>query len=371
MTRHASQSAAQYAFLVLPAFNRVYGEASVRLSRRELEIFGARLLTGRLGEVGESTIAGLPYITFSADRLEAADLAALANLSSVYALFAREGALLRPLPVQPLDHFDSDLITILKYQGKTNEHFTKLLLNLTLLAAARPGDMLIRRLAVLDPLCGRGTTLNQALMYGYDVAGVEIDGDDFDAYAHFIVTWLKQKRLKHEVDSTAVARNRTHIGRRLDVRFGRSKDLYKQGQVQKVSVVNADTRQARAFFRPHSFDAIVADAPYGVRHGSQQSENSFSRRPLPLLREAVPVWAELLAPGGALGISWNTYLARRQDLIEVLASSGLEVASSAAHGDLSHRVDQAIVRDLVVACKPLGDPESRDQARNSAAPGRG
>ena len=51
--------------------------------------------------------------------------------------------------------------------------------------------MLDRRLVVLDPLCGRGTTLNQALMYGYDAIGIDTDGKDFDIYSAFIRTWLQ------------------------------------------------------------------------------------------------------------------------------------------------------------------------------------
>ena len=83
-----------------------------------------------------------------------------------------------------LARYDSDLITIPKYAGKTNEQFTKLLLNLTILLARRPRRrMLDAQLVVLDPLCGRGTTLNQALMYGYDAIGIEIDGKDVEAYA--------------------------------------------------------------------------------------------------------------------------------------------------------------------------------------------
>ena len=41
---------------------------------------------------------------------------------------------------------------------------------------------------MLDPLCGRGTTLNQALTYGYDAAGIDLDGKDFEAYSAFLQT---------------------------------------------------------------------------------------------------------------------------------------------------------------------------------------
>ena len=50
-----------------------------------------------------------------------------------------------------------------------------------------------RALSLLDPLCGRGTTLNQALSYGFHATGVEIDKKDFEAYALFIQRYVKDK----------------------------------------------------------------------------------------------------------------------------------------------------------------------------------
>ncbi|MFC7719968.1 TRM11 family SAM-dependent methyltransferase [Nonomuraea recticatena] len=247
----------RYALLILPAFNRVYGESSIRLTRSELAVFAD------VSEVEETRIGGVPYVTFEADS---PDLALLSNLSSVYAIFGIEGDLLRPLEMTPLDRLSSDLITIQKYAGKTNEHFTKLLLNVTVLAS---DFALNARLSVLDPMCGRGTTLNQALMYGYDAYGVDIDGKDFEAYTGFLRTWLKNKRLKHTAETVPVRRERALVGRRFNASFGLSKEAYKAGEAQQVTVVNADTLRSREFFKPRSFDVIVTDAPYGVQHGSK------------------------------------------------------------------------------------------------------
>jgi hypothetical protein len=172
-----------YALLILPSANRVYAEAATALSQSELRVFNQSVLEGRLSEVSATAIGGVPYVTFTADgELGARDAALLANLSSIYALFQIEDGLLRPVGLRRLDRFDDDLITIPKYQGKTNEQFTKLLLNVTLLASAFAGDFLDRKFAVIDPLCGRGTTLSQALMYGFDAAGVDLDQKDFEAY---------------------------------------------------------------------------------------------------------------------------------------------------------------------------------------------
>ena len=116
------------------------------LARAELAVLSAALPDGRIDaeSVAETVIGGAPYVTFEADELSERDAAMLANLSSLYALFEVTGApggeLLRPVPLRRLDRLDDDLLTILKYSGKTNEQFTKLLLNVTLASSAFAGD---------------------------------------------------------------------------------------------------------------------------------------------------------------------------------------------------------------------------------------
>ena len=288
-------------------------------------------------------------MTFHAERLSERDVAFLANLSSIYALFRIEGGLLAPVTLAPLDKFDDDLITIQKYPGKTNEQFTKLLLNVTLLGSAFAGELLDRRLTVLDPLCGRGTTLNQAIMYGYHAAGLDLDQRDFDAYAAFLRTWLQRKRIKHSVEVNRLRKDKRYIGRRLDASIGVTKEDYKAGDHLTVRYVNADTTRALEFFGANTFDVIVADTPYGVQHGSRTAETGLHRNPLDLISAAAPVWAELLRPGGALGLSWNTNVASRADATKFLAAAGLTPVESSPYLGFRHRVDQAIMRDILVA----------------------
>ena len=351
-----------YGLLVSPSHNRVYAQAAADLVKAELAVFSERALGGRVRDIEETSIGGVPYVTFSADELTEQDVRLLSNLSSLYALFQIEGELLRPVALQPLDLFGSDLLTIQKYSGKTNEYFTKLLLNVTAMATDSPMDLITGRPRVFDPMCGRGTTLNQAMMYGLDAAGMDIDGKDFDAYAAFLKTWLKNNRLKHQAEVTNVRREKAVLGRRLHVTLGASKERYKSGETMEITVVNADSLGAGRFFRPASFDLIVTDAPYGVQHGSRpkgaqpgrRGGPQLSRSPVELLTAAVPEWARLLRPGGAVGISWNTFVGRREQLAEILASSGLDVRDSDAYRGFRHRVDQAISRDLIVAAKPSG-----------------
>ncbi|MEV8514891.1 SAM-dependent methyltransferase [Dactylosporangium sp. NPDC051484] len=341
-----------YALLILPSANRVYADSAVELTRAELLAFDRGVLGRRLSDVGTRVVAGVPYVTFEAGELSARDAAVLGNLSSVYALFEVVGEMLRPVELKPLDRFDDDLITIQKYQGKTNEQFTKLLLNVTLLASGFAGEMLERRFRVFDPLCGRGTTLNQALMYGFDAAGVDRDQKDFEAYAAFIQTWLKRKRLKHKAEFGPVRRERQVVGKRLRVELAADRDDYKAGATQLLDVVNADTVRSAEFFKDGSFDLVVTDAPYGVQHGSRTAGKGLVRSPEDLLAEAAPVWARLLRAGGAMGVAWNTFVAKRELAASLLADAGLEVVEDEPYLSFRHRVDQAIMRDIVVARKP-------------------
>jgi SAM-dependent methyltransferase len=345
----------RYAFLLLPSFNRVYAAASAHLAQTELEVFAAAM-EGRVDDIGTSDIAGVPYVTFGCDDLSARDAALLGNLSSLYALFqVADDEMLRPVPAPRLDRLDDDLLTILKYQGKTNEQFTKLLLNVTLLSSRFADEMLTRRLRVLDPLCGRGTTLNQALMYGFDAWGMDIDKRDVEAYSAFIQRWVKDKRLKHQAEFVPIRRDKKVIAHRLRVSFAATKEEYKAGDVQQLDVVLAESDKAPNFFRADSADLIVADLPYGIQHGSTAGGHpggtSLTRSPLDLLTECAPAWAKVLRPGGALGISWNTFVAKREDAAEALNAAGLTVLDSGPYLKFRHRVDQAINRDILVARK--------------------
>ena len=338
----------RYAMLLAPSANRVYADQAGRLSIAELDAF-SRVLSGPLTDVEPASIGGVEYLTFTG-ALDGNDLAYLSNLSASYALFERvDEDLLRPLALNPLARYDSDLITIPKYAGKTNEQFTKLVLNLTVLASASAEEMLDGHLTVLDPLCGRGTTLNQALMYGYDAIGVELDGKDIEAYKLFLQTWLKRKRLKHSADLIPVRRQGRRAARRLEVTMAASKDEHKAGEVQKLTVLQADTTQLDGLLRNNCADVLVTDLPYGVVHGSFDDQTGgISRRPLDLLERAVPQWVGLLRPGGALGLSWNTKVAKRDLAEDILLANGLKLVE---HLPLSHRVDQGIERDVVVARK--------------------
>jgi hypothetical protein len=331
--------------------NKVYAEASAQLSVGELGVFSDRVLGGRIHDIAEDRIGGVRYIRFSADSLDERDIRYLSNLSSLYALFEMTNGLLRPINLHPLAHFDDDLITIQKYQGKTNEYFTKLLVNVTFVSTQFAGEMLDRKMRIFDPLCGRGTTLNQSLMYGWNAAGLDIDERDIEAYEQFISTYLKRKRLKHSLQTSAIREKKKTVGRRFDVEIGMTKEEYKTGETTRLTALSADTTRAPEFFKAEMFDAIVTDLPYGVLHGSRTAQQELSRRPLALLEAALPGWMAVLKHGGSIGLAWNRHVAGREKVVELLTANGLEVMESEPYQSFRHVVDQSITRDILVARK--------------------
>jgi hypothetical protein len=347
---------AAYALLLRPAANRLYSKGAATLNTAELSVLDERVLKGALLAAAPTVIAGVEYLRFETrDALTADDVAELSNLSSAFALFriadTAETSFV-PVALTPVAHLDDDLLTIQRYKGKTNEQFTKLLYNVTLAVSAHAGDWRGRRLRILDPVCGRGTSLNQGLVYGFDVDGVEIDRTAYDAYRTFLVTWLKDKRFKHQVRTMPLRREGKIAGRRLEVVFARDKDEYKADDVQRVRLVNDDTAQTGEHYRKPVFDAVVADLPYGVQHASRARPDTRTRHPEVLLDAALDGWIGAMKPGAAMGLSWNAKVVARADLVGVLARHGLAVCTGDAYEQFSHRVDHAITRDLAVAVKP-------------------
>ena len=330
-----------------PSANRVYAQSTPQLAAAELS-----LLMPTAVDVRGTELAGVPAVAFEADPT---DVQNLAMPSTGLLLFRRCDDLLAPLTLPDTDFFPDDLVTIPKYQGKTNESFTRLLTNLTLSQTAREGQ-----LDILDPMAGRGTTLLTAWQLGHNGFGVEADPRSVTALEAFIKTYLRRGRYKHDASNSPVRREGRSLGRRLDV------NVRLPQRELAMTVFTGDTADSAKLFGKRHFDAIVTDAPYGVVHGAAtkkpassagrratpSEQTQRSRSPQELLATAIPVWAGQLRPGGALGIAWNVLGLSRPKLVEMLHAAGLEAADEGPWRDFEHRVDSSIVRDLVVATKP-------------------
>ena len=347
----------RYALLLKANANRVYGEAMFALAQAELAVVDRGALGGIVSATTRASIGGVDYLLVdTTEGLDAGSLAVLSNLSSLHALFEIEGdesgERFRPVAISPLAATDEDVTTIQRYPGKTNEAFTHLLVNVALAESGAFARLLAGEpVALLDPACGRGTSLNRAVVYGMDAHGIELDQRDVEAYTTFILTWMKDKRLKHRLEQAKLRKGRDTPAHRITVTSGRSKD---RSTHRVVDIVHDDTLNARTHLKARTVDLLVCDLPYGVQHGSQPEGARLERGPAGLLRQALPVWLDLMRPGAAMALAWNRHTLARPALVELVTGAGFELRTVGSDGDgaFVHRVDRSILRDVLLAARP-------------------
>lgn len=340
----------QYAVLMNPSHNRIYFDDASAIACLEFEaITAARSIN--ITEIKEENI-GLPAcITLkTADRLTKEDLKEISTSSAYYALFEMvEDGLLRPVEPEEFRSFPESLNQILKYKGKTNELFTRLMVNLAV-AACKTGS---KRLKLIDPMCGKGTTLYEGIVRGYDVVGIEINSQWVTEIQTYLLRYLKMGKYKHR----AQKEKRSGAGGKKIADYFKlitasTKEAFQNDQIQNIELFSADTRKADKLIKKNSCDIMISDLPYGVQHGSKSSgDYSLSRSPLELLKEAAPAWNYVLKSRGALVLSFNEFTLKYKDAAEVLRDNGFKVWEEKPYSGYLHRVDQAINRDLIVAVK--------------------
>lgn len=390
--------------LIAPSANRVYGAQAAQLAIAELRYVEQRVAPGALEELAPVTDAGLEGLRVRVSESAWEEPAVrrqlafmMARSPHVFAWFEEAGRmpvldavqepsavpspglpspglpspgaadgdpanaaadnrvyvdrmptvpLLQPQILPRVHHYPSDLLTTLKYQGKTNEQFTALMLHVAAATCARPEALDSGSLVVLDPVAGRGTTLNQALMWGLSPIGVDIDKKDAELYRAFLTGWMREHRLKHKVSAHKLTVHGTSLGQRMHVDVAVSKDAHKAGKAQSLDLYTADTTTVGRFLSPRSVDVIVADLPYGVQHGARAG-GALARSPLDLLNDALPGWIRVLRKGGAMALAINRHTAPYASVVKLVESAGCSIEGE--DGLFRHRVDAAIDRDIVLA----------------------
>lgn len=142
-----------YLFQLLPHPNALYREAMEEMAAKELVAMLEAL--GVSAPVTRLALGGSIFMSFEATLSDDA-LNRLSQHSSLLLLCAEEGGLLRPLNILRPDYFPREVAEVLKYKGKTNAGFTRMMINLALSAAGVSDP---HGATLLDPMCGRGTTL--------------------------------------------------------------------------------------------------------------------------------------------------------------------------------------------------------------------
>lgn len=334
-----------YWILPYPGTSAVFFDASEGLALAELSLC-LKKLTVRCEAPGAAEKAGLRWYTFqAADILGMEDIRRIAMVSCVYALFAEEDALFAPVPLLRDAPFGDDLSGILKYTGKTNALFTRTMLGIAVnsLAAAPTG-----KVRLLDPVAGKGTTLFEALMRGWDAAGIEIVQRAAHESAVYFQKYLETEKWKHKLQKI-----KSYGAPTWQIAFAQDKDALKTnpGHWQMVA---GDSKHADRYYGKAAFDIIAGDLPYGVAHGNIAGA-APSRSPAALLKACLPAWRTALKAGGVLALSWNTHVFSADEMVQLIESYGLACLRDAPYDGLAHRVDAAIRRDIVIAVKGGGN----------------
>jgi hypothetical protein len=350
-----------YRLLVHPSANRVYGRAAPALAAAELRTVAELALSGSVVDVAVVPTGPAASVRFTtaaplderATRIVATGAGTLVLFEEVADAGADGEPLLRPVAAGPLAHWPDDLLTTLKYAGKTNEQFTALLVNLALAASARGFDALLagERVRLLDPLCGRGTTLNQALMYGLDAVGIDHEAKDVEIYTGFIRQWLRDHRYKHgsEAETRRRGPGRDRPARHTTVTIGARDDGLPHDQI--LEIIDDDTSRVRDHVKGSSVDLIVGDLPYGLQHAARAGDRGTAQSATDLLQTALPGWRAVLRGGGALCLAFNTRVLRGDEVDALLVAAGL-TPLDVRDGRFAHQVDRSIHRDVALAVKP-------------------
>ncbi len=335
--------------LLWPHANARYQAETVNLAEAELGLMLERLAPG--ARIARETGLELPALAIDCDAPLGEDaIEALRAHSLLYALFEVREGLLSPIAGRAVPRVGGDLPAILKYKGKTNELFLQLLIN----AALYGGDFWPRAkepLRLLDPMCGRATSLFVAANYGWDADGADVDGGDLKEAERFFKRYLEYHRFKH----TLTRESRTlKKGQATVSRFEYAPDAadFKAGRASKLSLAHADASQAEAVFGKNAFHIVACDLPYGVRHDAQLARGADRGGNWleTLLRRTLPVWRAALKPGGTVAVSFNAQNMRLDRVRGLMEDAGFEVLRGGRWDGFEHWVEQAITRDIAV-CK--------------------
>lgn len=336
----------KYGILRYPHQNTRYFESTKNLLINEFLIM-AQGLDMSVEEIQYETIGGVDLLTFQTDVLDLQNLEALHRLSSGYILFKVENKALIPMNEGKSTYFKNDISSILKYTGKTNEDFTGMMINIGIFSSAF-AKAFDSALNILDPMCGRGTTLYEGLIKGYNVAGVEIQKSSCQEIDKFLKRYLKYHKYKHTSEHQTI-HSKGGKGLKYTIETARSTEKFKDKDRRKVQYANGNTLFVNDFYKKESFHVLVTDVPYGVQHKGKSSSKPVDIQKL--LKDASSAWYKVLKKGGAAVISFNAYTLDKDQLRCDFQKAGFVVLSEGVYDQFEHWVEQAVNRDVFVAIK--------------------
>ena len=232
---------------------------------------------------------------------------------------------LSPLSLEDDLHLHESIVFGSKFKGKTNERLSQMLLNIGMALTPEPQPK------VLDPMCGRATTLLWAMRYGLRAKGIEQDPKALQDVLQICKKWKK-------VHDEKLSFKQGHVGKKQKSLEGSFLEI--KSPDSHIKMVTGDSQNCHSLLAKESFDIIASDLPYGIQHHTSHK----TINPQKSLEACIPLWAELLRPGGAMVLSYNLYQPKREVMVNLIAECGLTQIPLSAQ----HRMSESIVRDIVV-----------------------
>ncbi len=335
----------RYAMLVKPHANVRYRQSLQKLALIELQCLLAAW--GLEAEPQLTGIQGEPFLVFDTEYMTEECWRALSRHSAIcFAAELRDRALV-PLRRDRGEYLPDDLSQVLKYKGKTNADFTMMMLHCA--KAASDFARSDAPLCVLDPLCGKATTLFCAMQEGDNAVGVELNAKALAETDAYFERFLKMHRLKHRRESGSQTMAGGGSARRITYTLADTPENMKQGDTRTLSLINGDATRLNSLLRQESCHLLVSDLPYGVQHAPREGKGISSLQKLvgALLRSCMPV----LKRGGVVALAFNANTLRRPEVARAMREAGLSVLEDRPYNDFSHWVEQAVERDVIVARK--------------------
>lgn len=326
-------------FQLLPQVNIRYQEAQERLARAELICLMRSAGISSMPTL--ELIGGIPFFQLECNELQSCQLDLFSRHSCLGLLAEDSGGFLRPLARSEKTYLPRDIAEVLKYKGKTSTVFTRMMLNMALCSADSPGT---ERQIVLDPMCGKGTTLFCAMEWGLDADGIEINRNDLKEIMDYLDRYFQMHRLKYLVRQGSETIGKSSVDT-AEIVYANNRQDYLNGNTRCLRLSAGDTALAGRLMKKRKADVIVADLPYGIQHApkSGQHTESFEQ----LLKRAMPSWNDALRQGGVLGLAFNMLTLKRRTVQEIGTACGFSIMEGDPYDDLVHDVDQAVRRDAV------------------------
>lgn len=334
----------KYSALLRPHANSRYQAGAMALAEAELRVLLEK--GGIQAEITQEDTAGVDWLSFECDALDDRQKKLVTSCAHLFVLFEKNEGGLLPVSAKEAAYLGDDLPSVLKYKGKTNETFTAFMLNLALGASNFEAD---EKLTVLDPMCGRGTTLFTAVNRGWNAIGVDQDAAAVDEAWKYFKRYLEYHKVKH----TKTEKSLTAGGKQAAVmqcfQFADTAEHFKAKEFKTLNMAALESTKLKSIYKKPCCHLIAVDLPYGVQHAPAGGKKMPSLEDM--LYDVLPVWTDMLETGGAMALSFNVNTLKSEMVRGMMAEVGLDVMFGPGYDGLEHWVEQAITRDVAVAVR--------------------